>query len=162
MKDGPSGAVMRFRLDVVELATDERDAVTSLVAIPADGEVAAAKKAELTGDTKIAFDLLCELTATDAAAVVASTHAPKGALSVDVELWRKYFHNGTIAPDIKPESRDKAFSRAWKKLKTLELIGIWNGRVWLADKPDNTRQTAGQTDHPYPRTTDGQTGHPPL
>jgi hypothetical protein len=96
---------MRFRLDLVELGTDEDgDPITSLVAIPADGEAGAAKRAELTGDTKIAFDLLVELLATDAAAAVGSSHAPKGALSVDVELWRKYFHNETIAPDIKPES----------------------------------------------------------
>jgi hypothetical protein len=50
-------------------------------------------------------------------------------LSVDVELWRKYFYTGTITPDIKPESRTKAFARAWKRLKDLDLIGIWSGRV---------------------------------
>ena len=49
------------------------DPVTSLVAIRADGEAAAKKKAELTGDPKIALDLLRELLTTDAAVVPSVT-----------------------------------------------------------------------------------------
>jgi AAA domain len=145
MKDDEAGATTRSRLRLVELGlNDEKEPITSRVALPADDEaVPTGKSRKLTGYNKIGFDLLCELAAS-AGEVVSSNHIPPRTMSVDVELWRKYFHNGTIRPDIKDTSLDKAFTRAWKALKDLDLIGVWNGRVWVAGHADKPRTSAGQ------------------
>jgi hypothetical protein len=136
-KDGEAGAVIRSRLEPVEIGKDVRDdPITTCLIVPADDEAATAKTKNVTGKTKVALDLLRELIA-DTGEVVTSNHIPPNTMSVDVELWRKYFYNGSITPDTKSDSQRKAFDRASDKLQDLGIIGVWGTRVWLVQpRPD--------------------------
>ncbi len=130
MKDGPEGDTFTSRLESVEVGTDEDgDPITSCVIVPAEGGEAGTTS-RVTGAAKVALDLLWR-GITDAGIVPpASNHVPPGIRTIPVSLWRRYCDEGTVAESDKPDSRQKAFVRASKKLQSLGAIGIWNDQVW--------------------------------
>jgi hypothetical protein len=129
MKDGPEGAKIVSRLEQVEVGTDEDDEpITSCVIVPTD----ATEQKRPTGAAKIAFDLLCEALAEGGKVPPANDHIPKNTRTCDVGLWRSFCYAGTIAETDKPDTKQKAFVRAFRQLKRLGLIGIWNDHVWVA------------------------------
>jgi hypothetical protein len=58
-----------------------------------------------------------------------------------VSLWREHFYNVYPGgPDIKPDTKSKAFVRAFLRLHELHLIGVWQDSVWLAGQNGQTGQ----------------------
>jgi hypothetical protein len=141
MKDGEDGTTITSRLqslvlvdkDGGVLTNSDDEPITSCVVVPADGETAS-NEPNLTGYANIAYEQLRDLLASGAGELVGSNYIPKNRSSVDVRLWQKMFDNATIktdGPGHHPDTQRKAWERAWKKLRDLKIIGIWNERAWL-------------------------------
>jgi hypothetical protein len=122
-KDGSDGAVIKSRLECVEIGADERgDAITSCIVLPADGEAAGRpRKPAATGHAKIALDLL-RRAIEDAGEPVTSNHVPSKIGTVDSELWRKYYYQGTANDDVERTRRKPGFSAPGTRCKPLASL----------------------------------------
>ena len=130
MKDGESGAAFVSRLERVELGEDkDGDTITSCVIVPVEGGTPA-KRAKLTATTKLALEQLQELIGDCGAVSPASNHIPHGVLTCPVALWREQFYRACVAD--KRDTKKKAFGRAVSRLQELNIIGVWDDKVWLA------------------------------
>ena len=132
LKDGPEGAIIVSRLEQVEVGTDEDgEPITSCVVVQADA-VPTTATASVKGAAKVALDLLREAIADAGSIPPANSHIPPNTQTISVDTWRAYAYKGTIAESDKPDSRRQAFVRAFRRLKTLGIIGFWNDQVWIA------------------------------
>jgi hypothetical protein len=140
MKDGPEGKEITSRLEVVEVGTDEDgEAITSCVIVPADHERRATDRVKVTGQAKIALELLRR--AIDAAGEPSpgGRHYPTGQIRVVPEsLWEAYCKTGSITASDSPDTARKAFRRAAEKLQEFGIVQVWGGFVWITDKPDKS------------------------
>ena len=128
-KDGVDGLEFAFDLHVVELGTDEDgDPITSCVCLPAEN---APTRRKVTGQTKVALDLLKEAIAHSGETPPASNHIPANISACSVTLWRDYCERGQMSDPNKPDAFRMAFKRASEKLQELGIIGHWNGWVWI-------------------------------
>lgn len=128
-KDGIDGLEFAFNLHVVELGQDDDgDPITSCVCEPAD-TVPAQRK--VTGQTKVALDLLKEAIAQGGETPPASNHIPENISACSVTLWRDYCERGQMSDPNKPDAFRMAFKRASEKLQELGIVGHWNGWVWI-------------------------------
>lgn len=131
MKDGPEGETIVSRLDTVEVGTDQDgDAITSCVVVEADGAAKPAKK-RVTGQTKIALDLLNRALVDAGETPPGGGQIPDGVRAVKASLWRSYCDAGSISEGDNPEAQKKAFKRSAKKLQEAGIIGGWGPWVWL-------------------------------
>jgi AAA domain len=132
MKDGPEGDTIVSRLEKVDLGMDDDgEAITSCVVVPAEASTPAARGKKVTGTKKVALDILRKAIAEAPAVPPASNHIPRNTGTTLVETWRTYAYQGTITESDKQDTRKRAFARAAEKLQAANLIGIWNGYVWL-------------------------------
>lgn len=132
MKDGPHGQQIAGRLEVVEVGRDEDgEPITSCVVAPVEISTIAAMQPRATGAAGIALDLLKRALADTGEAAPASNHIPRTSRTTTIGLWRRYFYEGMVGESDKPDSRQKAFARASKRLQELGLIGIWGEHVWM-------------------------------
>jgi AAA domain len=129
MKDGPEGAIFTSRLEVIEVGTDLAGKPITSCAIAPIENAATAKGPKLSGDAKLAFEVLQDLIAESGEAIT-SSHAPANTRGVSLSLWREYFYNAHTGD--KQGTKKKAFQRAAGKLQTLHFIGVWADKVWLA------------------------------
>lgn len=128
-KDGTDGLEFAFDLHVVELGEDEDgDPITSCVCLPAEN---APTRRKVTGQTKVALDLLKEAIAQGGETPPASNHIPANISACSVTLWREYCERGQMSDPNKPDAFRMAFKRASEKLQELGIIGHWNGWVWI-------------------------------
>jgi hypothetical protein len=132
-KDMEAGATVVFRLGREVLGIDQDgDEITSCVVVPVEGE-AAAKGPKVTGQTKVAFDLLTELIASAGEPAPTSNYVPSGIDKVCSHiLWRETFYKASL--NDTPGAKQKAFVRAVLKLQEAKLIGVWSDKVWLAGR----------------------------
>jgi hypothetical protein len=126
IKDGSDGAVIKSRLERVEIGTDEcGDPITSCIVLSADGETAGCpREPKATGQAKIAVDLL-RRAIEDAGEPVTSNHVPPKTGTVHLELWRRYYYQGTADDDIERDTQKTRFRRARDTLQAAKMIGIW-------------------------------------
>jgi len=133
MKDGPSGAVIASKLEVVELGVDQDgDPLTSCVIIPAVATV----ESKLPKGAALALEALRKLFASSIDNIPAPEGAnlPAGARVVRQTRWREHFYSAT--PQDSQGAKQRAFLRAHEKLTEAKLIDFWDEYVWLT--PDKT------------------------
>ena len=137
-RDYPSGDAFTFKLDPVEIGTDEDgDPITSCVLVPADKDATTSQRTRVTGQAKVALTLL-ERAITDAGEIPpASNHIPGQTRVVPLTLWRQYCYEGLIGDRDNRDTIRKAFNRNSKKLQELGVVGTWQDWVW----------TTGQAGH---------------
>ncbi|PRH85354.1 hypothetical protein C5L14_23220 [Labrys okinawensis] len=136
--DGPEGLVTRFIMESVEVGVDEDGEPTSAPVVmrhnnPAEGLIAslkgnAAKALQSLRDTIRAIGVIPE-----------GTHFPGGVRVVTEDQWRQAFYNAV--PDMKPDSRKKAFWRCRDQIVGESLAGQAGQWFWLTSdvsRPDET------------------------
>ena len=137
MKDGAEGARFASTLKEIEVGiNDDGKPITSCVIVPTKEVFGSKKKGpRLPPATRLAFDQLVELLASDASEPApANNHIPANVRVCSAVVWRENFYKAHIGD--KPDTKQKAFVRAVLRLQELHLIGLWGDRVWLPDKPD--------------------------
>jgi len=133
MKDGPEGAVIGSRLDVVEVGTDaDGDPVISCVVEPVeiDEDRKADNKARVTKGARIALAALTKAIAEAGQAAPTSNHIPHGSTVVTTDMWRKYAYASGISTG-EERAKQKAFERATEALIASGNVQIWSGYVWI-------------------------------
>jgi hypothetical protein len=129
MKDGPEGAQFASRLELVDVGTDEDgDTMYSCVVVPVEG-VTAIKGPKLPGTAKLAFRKLQELITESGETAPASKHIPPNVKVCSAIVWRESFYKAYSSE--KPDTKQKAFVRAYLKLEEAHLIGVWNDKAWI-------------------------------
>jgi hypothetical protein len=132
MKDGPSGAVIASKLEVVELGVDQDgDPLTSCVVVPTEAEAAGKK---LTKVQRFAFDLLKKVIADEGVSPPAEARLPSGFKVGRSDAWRKRFYEEY--PGDKLNTKQKALLRATLDLEEMKLIVLWREFVWIAGQED--------------------------
>lgn len=129
VRDGEAGAEFAFELQVVEIGTDEEGApVTSCAAVPA--ETAARKGQKVTGQARMALDLLHRAIADEGQIPPACRHIPRDIPACPAPLWRSYCYAGGVTDSDDADTQRKAFNRVRKSLLQLNAIGQWEEWVW--------------------------------
>jgi hypothetical protein len=114
-KDGQDGIEFGFRLQIVELGTDEEgDPLTSCVVVP-DRTAIGLEAKPLTGNRQLAFATLNEVANSNG--VLAPDGTFKG---VPIEAWRSAFYRRSTADN--EDAKRKAFSRARSDLLEMHMI----------------------------------------
>ena len=160
MKDGPEGEVFVSTLAVVEVGTDDDgDKITSCVVKPSNKPPArTGKGAGLTDAVFNTFTLLKRAIEDEGQKPPASNHIPAGAKVVTMSLWREYHKTGAgherdkskkgagqrRDKDGTNETVRKEFQRAYQKLKKINMIGLWDGWVWITDGDERDRSGTPQ------------------
>jgi hypothetical protein len=134
-RDGEIGLTFAFRLDAIEVGEDQDgDRITSCVVMPEDAEAISKDRArKVTGQPKVALELLRSAIAEAGEQAPTSNHIPRTARVVRFGTWKRYCHEGQIAESDKADTQQKAFVRAARTLQEKELIGKWDEFVWLTD-----------------------------
>jgi len=129
----PTDGQFPFTLRVVELGLNRRGKpVTTCVVDPSD-EATMVAGARLSGHVARAMGVLADLINRTGETGYKGT--PSGAKSVPEEWWRDEFYSKAM-PGADPEAKRKAFRRAADQLVSVHMVGINNGRVWLARQED--------------------------
>ena len=130
-RDGEIGVQFAFRLDLLQLGMDEDgDPITSCVVVPDDTPPSGKRsRPKVTGTARTALDLLSRAIADAGKTVPTSNHTPANAIGVRIELWRKYFNQGSAA-DTTPDAKRMAFKRAVQRLQADNAIGCLIPALW--------------------------------
>jgi hypothetical protein len=132
--DGEEGPVMSFRLESVELATDEDGNVTTApVLVPVD-TVKPFDGADLKGNTAKALDSLRAVIDEDGQQPpVGSSGFPEGVVVASRGAWRNRFYKDAWAkaPKATEDALSKRFRRAEPELKEAGKISACGQWVWL-------------------------------
>lgn len=134
MKKGDS---FSFTLKSVELGLNQRgEPVTASVVTSVDQEARPAvdKRRRLTGNTKIAADLLRRAMDRHAAPLPAGVDYPSNVLAVTDEQWRQTFYKGF--PGESSDTKRRAFNRAKTDLLANKVIASLNDWVWFVHRAD--------------------------
>ena len=141
-RDYPSGDTFTFKLDPVEIDTDEDgDPITSCVLLPTDKDATNSQRTKVSGQAKVALDLLHRAIADAGQIPPASNHIPGQIRVVPLTLWREYCHEGLIGDRDNRDTIRRAFNRTSKKLQELGVISTWQDWVWLAGQPGQSGTT---------------------
>jgi hypothetical protein len=148
MKDGGTeGEKIISVLEVVPVGEDAKGKpIASCVVVPVDAmSPPKSESLKLTGNLKLAYEALCEALA-ELGEVVPSARIPPRTMSVEVSGWTSIWTSKNGNATIKPDSVRTNFDRASKELQVRRIIGVWNGRVWIAGHaghgPDTNPDTA--------------------
>ena len=135
-RDYPSGDTFTFKLEPVEIGTDEDgDPITSCVLLPADKDATNSQRTKVSGQAKVALDLLDRAIADAGEIPPASNHIPGQIHVVPLTLWRQYCYEGLIGDRDNRDTIRRAFNRTSKKLQELGVIGTWQDWVWTTGQP---------------------------
>jgi hypothetical protein len=130
LKDGPEGDTIISALETVEVGTDDDgERITSCVVVPAEGQLS--KRPAIPKAATVAYRLLCQAITDGPILKPPSNHIPPDTRTCEIGLWRRYCYEGTVAETDNPDTRQKAFVRATKRLQEAGIIGIWGDYVWL-------------------------------
>jgi hypothetical protein len=131
-KDGPEGDEICSRLEAMEVGVDEDgEAITSCVIVPTD-KGAGTPQRKVSGQAKVALDLLNRAITDAGETPPASNHIPGQIKVVPLTLWRQYCFEGLIGDRDNRDTIRRAFNRNIKKLQELGAIGTWQDWVWPA------------------------------
>lgn len=129
-RDGESGASFGFRLEVVDLGTDQDgDPITTCVVVPEEAEKKP-KPARLPGAAKVALDALKEAIEAHGERLPGSSTIPPGVLAVGIEHWRARFRLRYGSDDRDGDAIKKAFQRAREHLLREQLVCISDPWAW--------------------------------
>jgi hypothetical protein len=131
LRDGATGAAIRFTLHPVELGLDQDgDPITACWVEYADeANARRGKPVRISPTTQIGCDALREAVRDHGERLPATSSLPEGRTACTVEQWRAKFYARTA--DREAESRKKAFQRAKDDLMARKIIGAWETRVWI-------------------------------
>jgi KaiC/GvpD/RAD55 family RecA-like ATPase len=134
MKDGPEGAMMRYRLEPVDVGTDDRGKPITSCVVEHLGESTAGgqpkkKERKLAPAQKRALTLLNEAINTGGEVPPACNHIPANTRCVRESLWRQYCYQGAISAGDQDAKR-VAYTRAVEALLGDSRIGCWDGWYW--------------------------------
>jgi hypothetical protein len=117
-----------FKLETVELGQNRRGkAVTSCIVVPAEPDTSnAGNVRQMSGDVRLAYEILCDLIASDGK----SGFVPGGAMSAPEGWWRDRFYSAA-KPGASADAKQKAFRRAADALVASRHVAMHNGRVFL-------------------------------
>jgi hypothetical protein len=137
MKDGEGqGDQIASALEVVEVGIDDdEEIITSCVIVPSEAIADGSQELKLSGQQRMALNLLRKALAEAGEMAPASNHIPKRRI-VPIELWRTYCEAGRLSNADKPDSRRRAFHRCVADLRSKEIIGVWTDHVWVTDRAD--------------------------
>jgi hypothetical protein len=129
-KEGCDGACYDFKLNVIELGTDDDgDPITSCVVEPM-GESVTSKKSEPKGQASIALKLLRDAILKSGELLPSSDNIPTNVMGVSLQLWKEYCANG-LSNGESATARRNAFNRAKETLLKHRHIGTWGDYVWI-------------------------------
>jgi hypothetical protein len=132
MKDGAEGDLIASRIEVIDVGQDDDgEPITSCVIAPADGpppERTATPR--LTPKDRIALDALHQAIAAGGEAAPVSNHVPATATGVNLDLWRRYYLQGTASDGRTSDARWKSFQRSRDHLQACHAIAICDDFVW--------------------------------
>jgi hypothetical protein len=138
MKDGPEGAMITSRLEVVKVGIDEDgEPITSCVVVPADEILQtdaprrAKKTARLPKGAQIALRALCEAVEELGTVPPPANHIPTGIRTVSIDHWRKYAYARGISTSDEDRAKQQAFKRASEYLIGAGRVGMWDNSVWV-------------------------------
>jgi hypothetical protein len=135
-KDDAETKPRAFTLEVIDVGNDADDEPQSSCVVRDTGATHAPKRGRPRG-SKAAQNALAALRlAIDECGQIppASNHIPPSVRTVNLELWKRYVAQSSVAGTEKPDSLRKAFNRAVDHLQADGFIGIWNDHAWLTDK----------------------------
>lgn len=130
-KDGADGDELAFRLDVVEIGTDDDGEAINSCVVEAIEEASprTPQQRGLTGQRRIVFDALRTAVAGAGEAPPASNHIPASARVVSVEAWRRIAYE-RLGAEATMDARQKGFKRAADFLVANGFAGIWGDIAW--------------------------------
>lgn len=168
-KDGEDGQSHPFRLEPIEIGTDEDgDAVTSCIVV-ADNQPAAPRAPRLTGATRIAWHAFLSTVEEAGEIPDRATLEQMGgrALSrvVSEDAWRARAYAAGVSDGTDESARRKAFRRARTQLMDVGMVATWNGLYWIGGAGSHATGTQGHNGTNGPTCPAGDrdiTGHPPL
>jgi hypothetical protein len=122
-----------FRLISIELGqTIDDDLVSACIVEPAEPSPFSAPPTKITGQPKIALDLLTKAIENEGELPPASHHIPGGHFRVvPIDLWRRYCKTGGLAGGDNEEAFKKAWKRSRDRLVSLGYVRIWNDLAWI-------------------------------
>jgi hypothetical protein len=134
-RDGEIGKMFAFCLETVKLDVDpDGDPITSCVVVPEDAEAFGKDQNRgVTGQSKIALDILRDAIIRAGEPARTSEHIPRTAKVIRFEEWRRLCYESQITDSDKPDAKQKAFVRAARALQTKKLIGKYGDFVWPVD-----------------------------
>lgn len=132
MKDGPEGAEIGSRLDVIEVGADEDgDPITSCVVVPAEP---AAKVPGLSAKERRAIEILRDCLVDQGRTVRNQRDIPNVTL-VELTAWREALRRRGVTDGDKPANERSQFRRLQESLDTKGFIRVLDGLVWEARRP---------------------------
>ena len=140
-KDSPLNVTMSANLRRIVLDIDEDgDEISTLVIdLISEGVVAraerrakGAKAPKLATGAKVALHALKATIKQHGSDSPASEHVPAGAKVVALDKWREAAIRSGMCASGDDESKRRAFSRAFDKLRSDDRIGVCDDLVWLA------------------------------
>jgi hypothetical protein len=136
MKDGPEGEMMRARLEVVDVGTDQYGkSITSCVVEHLDAPMGSDlrdKPSKLPPAQQRALTLLQDAIAAAGEVPPSSNHIPSGKACVNEQVWRRYCYQGGISGGDTPSAQRKAFTRSADALLAKGRIAVWDRWVWIS------------------------------
>jgi hypothetical protein len=135
-KDDAETKPRAFTLEVINVGNDADDEPQSSCVVRDIGAPLAPKRGRPRG-SKAAQNALAALRlALEECGQIppVSNHIPPRVRTVNLELWKRYVAQSSVARTEKPDSLRKAFNRAVDHLQADGFIGIWNDNAWLTDK----------------------------
>lgn len=132
-RDGLSGETVTFRLDQVELGSDEDgDPVTSCVLREvAEQSESRNLKSRLAAGPKRALDLLNDAIARHGEIPPANEYIPRDKPCLRENRWRECCYAGQISESKNQSAKQKAFKRAADVLLVAGRVGKWGDWVWV-------------------------------
>jgi AAA domain len=143
MKDSADGDEIVSRLRVVDIGTDaDGDRITSCVVEPVNEtpneptdstseKYQSTKHPKLPDAQKIALDTLRRAIVAHGEPAPAHNYIPTSARVISLDLWRRFYLQGTSADDQKENTRRLAWRRARDALIAKKIIGLVDEVVWL-------------------------------
>jgi hypothetical protein len=139
-KDSPLNVTMTVNMRRIVLDTVDGDEISTLVVDSiSDGVVARAerrakgvKAPKLATGAKVALHALKTTIKDHGSEAPVSEHVPAGAKVVPLDRWREAAIRSGMCASGDDESKRRAFSRAFDKLRSDDRIGVCDDLVWLA------------------------------
>lgn len=145
-RDLPVEGEFAYRLEVVELGTNQRGkTVTSCVVMATDG-VAVRKAAKLSDGQRIALEQLKNCLADHSQVIRDNRDIPPVSV-VRLEEWREYLRRAGVTDRDNSDNERSQWSRIKKTLSDKGVIRSWDGYVWLVRQTETGRDN-GEASHP--------------
>lgn len=129
-KDDADGAVLPFRLRVVDLAPAE-DGTERKTCIAEEAEGEGRRCATLPQAARTALRYLADLITVEGEALPAGPHYPMGVRGAPLERWRAECESRKLSGGKTEENRDRAFRGAVQKLRNAGRIAVRDKLVWM-------------------------------